>query len=117
MTDRAHDYLAEAEDTILRYPYGTQFVTDEAFLLRGCLAALTSIALTVYEAAPTKEAAPPTPGFPPDHDCRDCPKHGGIGFACNHLVRGRYRADSCLWCRDNGYNPDEVIQTRDAKTT
>lgn len=43
------------------------------------------------------------------HECRDCLEHGGIGFDCNHLVRGRRLADSCRWCRDRGLVPGEEI--------
>lgn len=46
---------------------------------------------------------------PSVHECRDCPKHGGIGFDCNHLVRGRRLADRCGWCQARGYEPDQEI--------
>jgi hypothetical protein len=48
-------------------------------------------------------------GLPDTHECRDCPKHGGIGFDCHHLVRGRRMADRCQWCRDHGYEPGQDL--------
>lgn len=48
-------------------------------------------------------------GPPADHDCRDCVERGGIGFDCHHLVRGRYVADGCEWCRRHGYKIGYVI--------
>lgn len=48
------------------------------------------------------------------HECRDCPKHGGIGFDCHHLVRGVRVADSCDWCREGGLTPGQVIPGQEA---
>lgn len=45
--DAAFDYLAEAESVLLMAP--TDCVTDEAFLLRGCLSALVAIARMKYD--------------------------------------------------------------------
>lgn len=130
--DRPHDYLSEAEDVLGRYPYrgahSPDLITDEAYLLRGCLAALTCIAFLMYEASPPLEEpqkAAPAPVPPPrepsaflianstgagaDHKCRDCIEMGGIGFDCHHLVRGRRLADRCKWCQQRGYEVGQVI--------
>lgn len=48
-------------------------------------------------------------GPPPEHECRDCPKNGGTGFDCHHLVRGRRMADKCQWCRHRGLEPGQEI--------
>jgi hypothetical protein len=47
--DQELEYLAEAESVLQGYE-GTELVTDEAYLLRGCLYALVSIARQVYNA-------------------------------------------------------------------
>jgi hypothetical protein len=46
---------------------------------------------------------------PADHECRDCPKNGGIGFDCHHLVRGRHLADGCQWCQAHGLKVGQEI--------
>jgi hypothetical protein len=43
------------------------------------------------------------------HECRDCPRHGGTGFDCHHLVRGRRLADSCTWCQERGLTVGQMI--------
>lgn len=44
------------------------------------------------------------------HDCIDCIRRGGIGFACGHLAQdGRWLADGCLWCQDHGYVTGEPL--------
>lgn len=43
------DYLAEAESVLQGYAR-ERLVTDEAYLLRGCLYALVSIARMIYDA-------------------------------------------------------------------
>lgn len=50
--DAAFDYLSQAEDTLIHYGSVGPLVTDEAYLLRGCLAALTSIARQMYDQTP-----------------------------------------------------------------
>lgn len=45
------DYLADAEETLLRFS-GVELVSDDADLLRGCLSALVSIARQMYDATP-----------------------------------------------------------------
>ncbi|MEV6478047.1 hypothetical protein [Streptomyces sp. NPDC051657] len=47
--------------------------------------------------------------LPRNHQCRDCTNLGGIGFDCNHMVRGVRLADECRWCRDKGFRYGEVI--------
>lgn len=51
-------------------------------------------------------------GPPAHHECHDCPKYGGIGFDCHHLVRGRRLADTCDWCREQGLTPGQEIPRR-----
>lgn len=55
--DAELEYLAKAESVLIQYQ-GDRLITDEAYLLRGCLFALVSIARQMYNAGGTPGESP-----------------------------------------------------------
>lgn len=47
--DRGAGYLAGAEATLSRYEHDSSMISDESYLLRGCLLALVAIGMELYK--------------------------------------------------------------------